>query len=147
MSQSKFEKISSYSVMVIALSALIVSVWQVKLYQDHNKLSVKPYLDYHLIQSDSLTVSFSNQGLGPAIINNVTFKFNGKIYPSLMEVLTAANERENILQRNNYPPNSIIPPGEKQFLLRLKKGTFRNISVIIAYKTIYEEHSEFRFSF
>jgi len=96
MGKIKIEKLSQYAVIIIALSALFVSVWQVRISHQHNKLSVKPYLDFHLIQIDStLEVSFSNEGFGPAIIKKMTFTHNGKNYESLQDLLVGSGEIEN----------------------------------------------------
>ena len=88
MKKISLEKLSHYSIILIGISALFVSVWQINVSQNHNKLSVKPYLDNHLIQSDStLTVTISNAGFGPAIIKKITFNYKGKEYNSLEKLL------------------------------------------------------------
>ncbi len=148
MSQTRSEKLANYSTILIAVSALVVSVWQVRLFQEHNKLSVKPYLDYHLLQEDStLTVSFSNKGLGPAIVKDITFGYQEKQYPSLSEVLKAADEQNNILTSFNYGKNSVTSSGEKKLLVKLVDSNLREIKVTIIYETIYEERDKFEFSF
>ena len=109
MGKIKIEQLSQWAVIVIALSALFVSVWQVRISHQHNKLSVKPYLDYHLIQIDStLEVSFSNEGFGPAIIKKITFTHNGKKYNTLRDLLRGMDEIPNLLGSFNYSENTII---------------------------------------
>lgn len=148
MKKSKIERISSYAIMLIALSALFVSIWQISVTHKHNKLSVKPYLDYHLIQADSvLTVNISNQGFGPAIIKKITFNHKEKEYSSLEKLLNSTGEIENRLGSYQYSENSVIAAGENKLLVRLRNMKLRGINVSIVYETIYEDRGEFQFQF
>ncbi len=148
MSKDIIGRIADYSVIVIALSALVVSVWQVKLFQEHNKLSVKPYLDFSLIQTDStITVYFYNDGLGPAIIKEMTFESNDTTYSSLGKVLVARDEMKNVVKRFNYSKNSVIATGDEKLLVELRGNHMRKVKVTIFYETVYEEKSVFQFYF
>ena len=148
MSKSRIEKLANYSVVVIALSALIVSIWQVKLFQNHNKLTVKPYLDSHVILEDSvMLVSFSNKGLGPAIVEKMSYEINGKEYATIYDLLHSSGEQENILRTYNYPKNSVLSSGEKKLILELKNPKYRGIKVKVEYQSIYHESEEMEFEF
>ena len=121
MGKIKIEHLCDSAIIMIALSALFFSVWQVSLGHKYNKLSVKPYLDSHLIQVDStLEVFFSNEGFGPAIIKKITFTHNGKNYDSIRELLGDINEISNTLGSFNYNENAIIAAGDKKLLVYLK---------------------------
>ena len=68
-----FELIISISAIFIALSSLIVAIWQNILTRKHNKLSVKPLIciDYHFTDDEELNgIYLDNTGLGPAIIKS-----------------------------------------------------------------------------
>ena len=148
MSKSKIEKIANYSVVFIALSALIVSVWQVRLYKNHNKLTVKPYLDYHVIQEYSnVRVSFSNKGLGPAIIEKMTYEIDGKEYDTILKLLQEKGEQDNILSTYNYSKNSVLSSGEKKEIVSLQNTNFRGIKVTVVYRSIYNDKDHLEFSF
>ena len=148
MKKISLEKLSHYSIILISISALFVSIWQINISQNHNKLSVKPYLDYHLIQSDStLTVSISNAGFGPAIIKKITFKHNEKEYNSLEKLLISSGEIKNRLGSYQYKKNSIIPAEQSKLLLKLKGTQLRNVFVKMEYETIYEDRGMFQFNF
>lgn len=148
MAQSKIEKLANYSVILIALVALIVSVWQVKLFQNHNKLTVKPYLDSHSVQEDStLNISFSNKGLGPAIIQSITFESGNKKYTTTNDLLMGIGEMENAIRRFNYSKNSVLSSGEKNLLVQLKNTDYRDVNVIIVYESIYGDEEILKFSF
>lgn len=148
MKKISLEKVSNYAVILIALIALFVSIWQIKVSQNHNKLSVKPYLDYHLIQMDStLTVSISNHGFGPAVIKKISFERGGITYSSLENFLQESGEVKNRLGSYQYGKNSILPAEQTKLLVKLKGTRLRNVQVFIEYETIYEEKKSFNFSF
>ncbi len=148
MALSKVERLSHYAVIVIALVAVVVSFWQLQLTHKHNRLSVKPYFDAHLIQVDSvLTVSFSNEGFGPAIIKQMSFVYNGKTYSSLEKYLEASGEKKNRMASFNYNKNSVIASGDKKLLVKLKGMQYRAVKVVIDYESIYEEKRTYDFQF
>lgn len=68
--------------LLIAISALIFSGWQLLTQKSHNKLSVKPYLSLRHNWKDGVrTVSIKNVGLGPAVITDHLFKYKKKVVP------------------------------------------------------------------
>jgi hypothetical protein len=148
MKKISLEKLSHYSIILISISALFVSIWQINLSQNHNKLSVKPYLDYHLGQGDSiLLVTISNSGFGPAIIKKTTYTYKGDKYYSLEKLLNDSDEIKNRITSNQYPKNSIIPAEKTKLLVKLKGMQLRGIHVKIEYETIYKEKEIFEFEF
>lgn len=67
---------------VIALCAIILTIWQIKQAQKHNRLSFKPHLTSWAHQDSekgSYAFELINKGLGPALIENFTVKIDGKI--------------------------------------------------------------------
>ncbi len=148
MKRVSLEKLSHYAIMVIALCALVVSVLQTRIQHNHNKLSVKPYLDSSTIQEDStLVVTITNEGIGPAIIKNMSFIHQDKTYTNLYELLKSVGESKNIMGTIHYSKNSIFPSGKAQFITRLRGRHERNIRVLIDYESIYEEVQHYEFSF
>ncbi len=148
MSSKKLEKLSHYSIILIALLALVVSVWQVRIAHRHNKLTVMPYLDSSLEQGDStLTVSFSNQGFGPAIIKDISFQYQGKTYESLEDYLNASGEVKNRRGSFNYGENTIVASGAKKLLVHLLNREVRGVEVQIIYESIYQEKRKLGFKF
>jgi hypothetical protein len=148
MAKSTLEKLSQYAVLIIALSALIVSIWQVRVLHRHHKLSVKPYMHSSLIQDDSLlSVYVKNQGFGPAIMQMITFLDKGESYPSLESWLNASGEIKNRRGSFNYGKNSIFAPAESKLLVELKYRELRGVRVRIDYMSIYEEKGTFEFEF
>lgn len=143
---NKVERLSHFGILLIALCALFISIWQVRIVQQHNRLTVKPYLDYSIIQEeDSHRVTFSNQGFGPAILKELSFVYQGKKYDGLYQVLDAAGERKNVTGSYTYGENSIFAPGVDKLLVHLRERRFRNIQVVMVYESIYE--GQFRLTF
>ncbi|OSI15912.1 hypothetical protein BWD09_07920 [Neisseria dentiae] len=69
--------------LVVSALTLIYLIKQVDLSREHNRNSVKPYLNFYAIavgnNKDGLYLS--NEGLGPALITEISI--NGKRYPDL----------------------------------------------------------------
>ncbi len=141
MGLSRIEKLSHYSVVVIAVSALFVSIWQSNITIKHNKLTVKPFMDYHITQIDStITVRFSNEGFGPAILEEVTFFYEDKPYQTIWQVLEEMDEVNNWAGSFNYNPGTVVAPGAEKLLVSLKGGQhIRGVKASFRYKSIYEE--------
>ncbi len=150
MALSKTEKLSHYGVLIIALTAVVVSVWQGQLSQrqleialEHNKLTVRPYLeiDRSINSSDQLLeINLTNQGFGPAVIESLTLTYQDAEYQGWNAVLSAANENGNIRQIHNYDVGSVVAPGTETTMLRLKSDQRRKgIGVKIKYRSIYKE--------
>ena len=147
----KLEQLSHYGIVVIALSAVVVSIWQVRILQDHNKLSVKPLMDFIIYSknNESLEVKISNRGIGPAIIDGITYSFGGKDYQDWEGVLVAAGIKENVTSRLGYSPGTVLSPDSELLILKLTKEDYKSIGigVNIVYKSIYEDKFTMKFSF
>lgn len=149
MALSRIEKISHYAVVVIAVSALVVSIWQGSISMKHNRLTVKPYLDFHIVQIDStITVRFSNEGFGPAILEEISFFYEDEQYQSVWQVLEKMDEIDNWAGSFNYNPGTVVAPGAEKLLVSLKGGEhIRGVKVIFRYKSIYEESFDMELTF
>ncbi|GAB5523173.1 MAG: hypothetical protein Roseis2KO_10450 [Roseivirga sp.] len=150
MALSKTEKLSHYGVLIIALTAVAVSVWQGRLSQrqleialEHNKLTVRPYLEFVKNidgVNDLMEIHVGNQGYGPAVVESIEISYKGKQYDAWNPVLAAANENSNIRQIYNYSQGSVVAPGTDRTILRLKsENETKGISVLIRYRSIYQE--------
>lgn len=148
---SRIEKLSHYGIVVIAVAAVVVSIWQVRILQDHNKLSVKPLMDFLLVtNADSvLSVSISNRGIGPAIIQDISYVYEDSIHKECFSVLKEANILEKVTTQMNYGKNTVLSPDSEFVILEVKKKDFKpiGISVYIKYESIYEDEFEMDLSF
>lgn len=79
------DRLLGLSAMLISLLTLVIFIYQTNIMREQSKLSVKPRLDFTTNQggNDSI-ITFQqvleNKGLGPAIIDSIYFKFNGKVF-------------------------------------------------------------------
>ena len=80
-----WEKITALCSMLVALCALLISIWQGYSMQQHNQLSLRPYLETELnTKLDGRWELFiNNNGLGPAHVNNVQYFVDGKSYENI----------------------------------------------------------------
>lgn len=149
MSMSKTEKLSHYAVVFIAVMAVVVSVWQVRISQAHNRLSVRPYMDFFYGWNNDgyLELQLSNQGVGPAIIQKVEYFYDNQKFKSWDEVLRKANLIDRRKNSYTYTGNSPFASGkEVSFLVLDIKETETNLitplRIVIHYTSIYEENFE-----
>lgn len=155
MSMTKTEKLSHYAIVLIAVMAVVVSVWQVRISQEHNKLSVRPYMDffYGWNEKGNLQLDISNQGVGPAIIQKIDYNYNGQTYPSWDEMLKAANLYDQRRASINFSNNSPFASGKEQTFLEIeiseeeRRERLKGIELVIHYESIYEEKFELPITF
>ncbi len=76
-----WEMITGVASLVIALCALVFSIWQGFQVRKHNKMAFRPHLSswsHSQHDKDVYIVELLNNGLGPAVIKNFTIKVDGK---------------------------------------------------------------------
>lgn len=140
---SKSEKLTQFLVMTIAVCAVIVSVWQVRISQQHNKLSVMPYLDFFSGWASDSTwrLSLMNEGIGPAIIKATELTYEGKVYSHWDAVLDAANIRSERVNSTNIGVDSPFKIDKEIIFLEIKNDPLNpktfGIDVLIKYTSIY----------
>lgn len=80
--------------MLVAVLALVISIWQSYSIQQHNKLSLRPYLEAELNDDNdgSWDLYINNQGMGPAQVTSLHYKVDGKLYPNYDAFLIALGE-------------------------------------------------------
>jgi len=158
MSMSKPERLSHYGILVIALTAVVVSVWQGRISQkqleiaiEHNKRTVRPYIEITKIIDGSdnlLEIEVSNQGYGPARIHKFELLHDGQVFDAWNPVLEAAGLNEGIRQLYNYNEGSVVAPGAPRIILRLKTpNTTKNLGINIVYESIYQQLDSTRMDF
>lgn len=89
-----WSKWTAVGTMTMAICALITSLWQGFTLQQHNKLSVRPYLEFETNfrrhESDQIDfgIWLNNNGLGPADVTKVVFYIDGKEFNRSEQVWT-----------------------------------------------------------
>ncbi len=160
-----WDAVTGISSVIIALCALIYTIWQGKKAQRHNMLSFRPHLtSWSHSEADKgiYAVELMNNGLGPALIESFTVMIDGKAisgeqteplekalkilfpnieYKSHQEFMAKgysmpAKEKRSIVIIRFANPNSLNPEALEHALNRA--------DLIIKYKSFYEE--EFTYS-
>ncbi len=78
------DKIVSFSAILISLATMGVYIYQTHLIQKQQHASVMPYLmiGYSHHSNEHFNVEITNNGLGPAFVEEVNVYFQGKKYPN-----------------------------------------------------------------
>ncbi|MFY0593005.1 MAG: hypothetical protein JXQ92_10180 [Roseivirga sp.] len=150
---SKGEKITQVSVVIIAVCAVVVSAWQVEIAQRHNKLIVRPYLNFFSgwATEDSWALKLQNEGIGPAVIKSVSLTYKGQVYSHWDELLDAVGIRGQRVNSINLGINSPFKTDKEIVYLQLKgdpeNRKIYGVDVLIKYASIYDEPFEITTSF
>lgn len=146
MPMSRTEKLSHYAVVFIAVSAVVVSIWQVRLSHIHNKLTVRPFMDHFSGWSsmNEWELTLTNEGVGPAILKSMEFRYDGNTYKNWDELLKVANLSDIRLDSYTFTPDSPFAVGKTVTFLKLHRPedsltAHLGIHVKIKYESVYEE--------
>jgi hypothetical protein len=155
--------LKAHATEIIAICAMIITVYQAWLSRRHNRLSVRPRLSAQLEKSISpdyleLVLSLTNKGIGPALIEKSIFlldKNSCEIDVSLKELFGDGIE---ILKHTSVSPGSVISVNESKIIFSIKsknsmvshqefdnfiKNKTDRIGIYIAYKSMYEQRYVF----
>ncbi len=161
MALPRTEKLSHFAVVIIAVSAVVVSVWQgrisekhLEIAREHNRLTVKPYLDFFTgwENENKWVIILSNEGIGPAIVKSIEYSYDNKTYTHWDAVLEAAGIKAIRLGSVNIGNNSPIAVEKVIDYLSLRRVEDADrkpfgISVLIKYESIYGDPFELKFDF
>ena len=78
------QQITAIATVIIALTAVFISIWQILSTRKHNRLSVTPLMRYYIVYNKSEMeqgIYLSNTGIGPAIIISYKVTVDGKETP------------------------------------------------------------------
>jgi len=141
---------------VSSFCAIGITFYQAYLQRTQQYASVMPILDsYNTSQlldgTSGYAILITNNGLGPAFVEEASFKYNGKKYYSPNELANAifkqANMTDNTLMYSDLWKGRVIPQGEKFALIeshdkkieQLIRKNLDKIGIIIIYKSVYGE--------
>ena len=146
----KLDRIHSIAFLIIAASALFISIWQGIENRNFNKLSLKPYLKYDYSNSaEGLTISIRNAGQGVAVVKSMEVLIDEKVYTSWESAMTAISEEIEILNYAWVDDDEIITPSERLTLIKMMPVDFQNkqLKIKITFESIYEERQVGEFSY
>lgn len=155
--------------LIVATASIFISVWEIISSRKHNFLSVRPYLgtfeNIHVNDSGYIIYStnLSNDGVGPAIIDDFEIYFDGELIAkndndkTLEVVEKKIKETYEDAQCNvkSYTKTACLPAGFSQYLLVVSKKFhgeadkrdfkqfFYRFKVRIKYKSMYNKRKVF----
>ncbi|UYP84234.1 hypothetical protein jpw_08670 [Pseudomonas asiatica] len=148
---------TSIASIVIALTALAFTWFQIKKTDKHNRLMVTPHISSTThINSDNgmLSVHLENNGIGPALIKDFSIEVDGKIIKADDEVEEALNVLVKDLPIDKWghesiTRNSFLPAGAKIELATMISKNYSpeelikkidpRVNITIEYTSIYGE--------
>ena len=158
-------EITAIATSAIALVAVVVAIWQGIEHRRHNRLSVRPHLNFHLdfVSSEDIWgASITNNGPGPAFIEEfVILVGKRKISQADEGWLVALYPPAPALPRLEsifLVPGDSIRPGECAWLLSMRRqdaardeikalhDKLWTVSVFIRYRSLYDESWSATFS-
>ena len=145
-----WEKYTALSSMLIAVCALVISIWQSYSIQQHNKLSLRPYLE-HVLNTNlngSWDIYIYNQGMGPAQVVGGYLKVDGIEKPDFNSFLDALGEDKSCYTTGMI--GRFYKVGDEQVVLRtLHKSCFKSreelsemlsrVEIVLEYQSLYGE--------
>lgn len=144
MSNKFVSKLDSYALMIIALLAVIVSIWQVNHQRKHDRISLMPYISWVVdAESDTTSIKIWNKGAGPAIITDYTFHINDSTFRSWAHALSYGDSTIVPLKQTTFGAYTLAP-NEVLTLVSYLKGTRKQgvIQIDISFESVYGDEEE-----
>ncbi|MCH8538802.1 MAG: hypothetical protein LAT66_13655 [Alkalimonas sp.] len=145
-----WEKYTALSSMLVAVCALVISIWQSYSIQQHNKLSLRPYLEQMLNTNlnGSWDIHIYNQGMGPAQVVGGYLKVDGIEKPDFDSFFDALGEDKDCYTTGMI--GRFYKVGDQQVVLRtLNESCFKSreklfemlsrIEIVLNYQSLYGE--------
>jgi len=150
------EILVSISSLIIALCALVFTIWQTYIQRAHNRLSVKPHLFTFTTKDRNnnlarLQVLLKNNGLGPAFINKFQIYYKGQecepdaaINAALGEwaknsIRTILGEEYAMSEKESEVLLSVTFPAESDEVVESIEKKINQLDLIIEYSSAYEK--------
>ncbi len=149
MKKPNYQKLNSISVVIIALSAVVVAIWQTELTRQHNRRTVKPYLDIDIIFDDQTSLTIKNKGEGAALITYFGLELNGSAYSDWSSLFEAVDPELRTGLSRTFEEGDVIGAHEELILCSLPPNSPKKVDITlkIGYESIYGDFEEFNTSF
>ncbi len=147
----KPEMIMAMAAVVMSVCALVVSVVQVRIMREQQKAAVWPYPEIGFsYNEEGLMLSFTNKGIGPALVKTVEITLDGEIKKQWPEVLAAIltevpNYSYSTIRDRVFPAEKgvrvlLLPSGPDALKVRdaLRSGAVR-LGFLICYCSVYDD--------
>jgi len=150
-----WEKWTAVATVVMAVCALVTSLWQGYSMQQHNKLSLRPYLELEANQNHIGTDNFvlevyvNNNGLGPAEVTSLQMRLRDQELSNTEQIWSAMGLDINKGCFSYGTVQRFYKVGDKQVVIRaagacaLTKAQLdvllNNLSITLEYRSLYGE--------
>lgn len=135
---------------IISVLALLATFYQLYLQRVHNEKSLKPLGQVDLRdRNNQVSVSIANNGMGPMIIDRITFFKEGHCYTNLEDCLSLAPRSYRRIPINELAKKVVLPgmlfevfaaelaPNEEQIEMENVRQQLSFITLKVAYRDIY----------
>jgi hypothetical protein len=156
-------EVLAIAAVIVAVLALVATVWQGWIARQHSRMSVRPALNYVDMRDSpaALGLAIVNHGLGPAIVDGIEITVDGRRFEQMGSEYKAfvAHQVHNYganVQFQSLTSGLPIPVGQPFVLLKLQvppkhdewllaaKRFLSRIELRIAYSSMYGERYTLR---
>lgn len=137
----KENKIASMLAIFIAILALVVSIYEGYEIRKHNRMSLRPYIDSSVFMHEDklFRLTITNEGLGPAIVQEFSVFANGKKVESWNDAMSEVGMKK-FSRLGNLKKGEIIAEGESVVLVQIDTLMEKyGLKYILKYNSIYDE--------
>lgn len=155
-SKIHWEKWTAVATVVMAICALVTSLWQGYTMQQHNKLSLRPYLEFEVntdpvdAEHTELLVYVNNNGVGPAEVTSLQIRLHDKVLTNAHQIWPALGVDVNKGCFGAGNVQRFYKVDDKQMVIRAADGAcvltrkqlnelLDNIAITLEYRSLYGE--------
>lgn len=151
-----WEKWTAVATVVMAICALVTSLWQGYTMQQHNKLSLRPYLEFELntdqvdAEHTGVSLFLNNNGLGPAEVTSLQIRLRDKELTNTDQIWLALGVDVNKGCFGSGHVQRFYKVDDRQMVMRATDGAcvltkkqlnelLDNIAITLEYRSLYGE--------
>lgn len=166
--KDKFEYAVSISALIVAICAMVITFFEMRVIERHQKIMVWPrigvgnYFSGGFEGRDDYRKVVSNVGLGPAVVKSVRFLIGGQVVTSIAELTKHYLEIDQDISKkydkhsqevltSDLGQNSILKPGDDWDIIRYVNPEFarhvflrmqekkHSLTIEICYCSLYDD--------
>lgn len=142
------EWIVASAAIFVSLSTLVVYIYQARIMQQQQHVSVWPYVEWATGNLDGFSMMVKNKGIGPAIVQRVERTLDGQPIETNRQLLEAVMGPDTKIRLiNSGLEGRVLSPGEEVLVLRIPdltearefqaKFRARKFAMNITYSSVY----------
>lgn len=150
-----WDKWTAVGIIVVAVCALVSSLWQGYTMQQHNKLSLRPYLELEVnidpadAKHSRLSAYVNNNGLGPAEVTSMQIRLQDQVLTNTKQIWPAMGLDIDKGCFGSGDVQRFYKVGDKQMVIRATDACvltktqldalLNNLSITLEYRSLYGE--------